>query len=242
MTDQELEQRLRAWYRAAVADDLAAPADLRSRVVHIPQTSPARWRRSRRGQIVTLLAAAALLMIAIGALAGGSGTFTGPAPVSSAVAATLPELSLPGSRGGRAGEYGWEGGPDERPWGAGLHRVIEHLGEYREVTALFFAVGADCLGATTEQQTPVRVAGFNGVFVERYEPPVRFIDAGDETTRAYALAVGDRTLCVFLTWHPTTTDDELAAAVRILDSLRAEPIGEDRIRIVFTLEDVWDTG
>ena len=65
---------------------------------------------------------------------------------------------------------------------------------------------------------------------------------GDEITRAHALAVGDRTLCVFLTWHPTTTDDELEAAAQILESIRAEPIGIDRIRITFTLDEGWDVG
>lgn len=160
------------------------------------------------------------------------------APIPSA-AATLPRLSLPRSRGGPPGEYGWEGGAGER---AGMHLVIEDPGDIREATAMIFAVGADCLTASREQRTSVRVAGFDGVSVEPYEPPVPFNNVGDEITRAYALAVGDRTLCVYLTWHPTTTTDELGAAVRILDTLRAEPIGEDRIRVVFTLEDEWDTG
>lgn len=123
-----------------------------------------------------------------------------------------------------------------------MHRVIGGGNDAREATAMLFAVGADCLTASREQQTPVRVAGFNGVSVEPYEPPVQFGYVGDEITRAYALGVGDRTLCVYLTWHPTTTEEELDAVVRILDTLRAEPIGEDRIRIVFTLEDGWDTG
>ena len=47
---------------------------------------------------------------------------------------------------------------------------------------------------------------------------------------------------MYVTWHPATTADELDAAVRILDTLRAQPIGSDRIRIVFTLEGGWDTG
>ena len=41
MTDQELEQRLRSWYQAEVPADLAAPADLRARVVAIPRPSRA---------------------------------------------------------------------------------------------------------------------------------------------------------------------------------------------------------
>ncbi len=92
------------------------------------------------------------------------------------------------------------------------------------------------------QTTPVRVAGLDGVFVEPYEPAVGFSQVGDEITRGYALAVGDRTLCVYLTWHPTTTQAELHSAMDILTTLRAQPIGRDGIRITFTLPDGWDTG
>lgn len=155
----------------------------------------------------------------------------------------LPALRLPGTTASPAGEYGWEGGPGERPWGGGMHQVIEDGNDAREATAMLFAVGAGCLTANQEQLAPVRVAGFGGVSVEPYEPPVAFGGPdGNEITRAYALAVGGRTLCVYLTWHPATTADELDAAVKILDTLRAMPIGADRIRIVLTLEDGWDTG
>ena len=113
-----------------------------------------------------------------------------------------------------------------------------------------FSVGADCLsaspGATTSGDlpaVPVRVAGFDGR-ADRAIPAAGRLRQphGDETTRAYELAVGDRTLCVWLTWHATTTDEELDAAMRILDTLRVEPIGDSRIRIKFTLEAGWDTG
>jgi hypothetical protein len=158
--------------------------------------------------------------------------------------ATLPRLRLPRTTASSAGEYGWEGGPGSRPYAAGMHLVIEEAGRFREATALMFAIGPDCLEAREDQQAvPVRVAGLDGWSIEPYEPVATFgREVGDETTRAYALAVGDRTLCVFITWHATTTDDEREAAVRIPDTLRAEPIGEDRIRIVFTLENGWDTG
>jgi Tol biopolymer transport system component len=72
MTDQELEQRLRSWYRAEVPADLAAPADLRSRVVTIPRPSTHSWRGSSRRRGFTLFAAAALTGVIIGtALVGG---------------------------------------------------------------------------------------------------------------------------------------------------------------------------
>ena len=73
MTDQELEQRLRSWYQAEVPADLAAPADLRSRVVAIPRPASQPWRGSARRRGFTLLAAAALTGIITGtALVGGS--------------------------------------------------------------------------------------------------------------------------------------------------------------------------
>jgi Tol biopolymer transport system component len=75
MTDDQLELRLRDWYRAEIPADEAAPAGLRSSLVTMPQTSPAsrRWLAPKRRLI--LLAAAALVAVAIvgGALAVGSG-------------------------------------------------------------------------------------------------------------------------------------------------------------------------
>lgn len=226
-----------------------------------PQRRP-RWAARRIADMNALaryaLAAAAVVVVAIVGISflrapstsqiGGASPSASvspspsvlPSPASEATlvpGGSLPALRLPGTRGSPAGEYGWEGGPGSR---AGMHRVIGD----REATALIFAVGADCLAVSEDQQArPVRIAGLDGVSVEPYEPAVLFIGpVGDEITRAHALAIGDRTLCVFLTWHQTTTDGELAAAAQILESLRAEPIGEDRIRITFTLEEGWDTG
>jgi hypothetical protein len=120
-----------------------------------------------------------------------------------------------------------------------MHRVVDS----REATAMMFDVGAGCLQASEEVQRPVRVAGFDGVSVEPYEPPVSFGGAAEgETTRAFELVVGDRILCIYLTWNAATTDDELAVAERVMDTLRAVPIGEDGVRLVVTLEAGWDTG
>ena len=151
---------------------------------------------------------------------------------------SLPALKLPGNAASPAGEYGWEGGPGSR---AGMHKVNEGEGEVAE---LIFKVGPSCLPAGAEQAAvPIRVAGFDGVSVQPFEPPVTFGSAdGDETTRAHALAVGDRTLCVFLTWHSTTTAAELTAAEAILDTIRAEPVGESSVRITFMLDEGWDIG
>ncbi len=47
---------------------------------------------------------------------------------------------------------------------------------------------------------------------------------------------------MFLTWHPSTTDAELAAAEAILDTIRAEQTPGGSIRITFTLDEGWDIG
>jgi hypothetical protein len=112
----------------------------------------------------------------------------------------------------------------------------------REAAAIFFAVGPRCLAASDDQNAvAVSIAGMDGVSVEPYQPPITFINTGDEITRGHGLSVGEQTLCVFLTWHPSTTDGELATATQILESIQAEPVGE-RVRITFTLPEGWDTG
>jgi hypothetical protein len=72
MTDHELEQRLRAWYRAEVGDE-AAPAALRASLAEVADVAPAGRYYDRR-TLVLLAAAAMLAVAAIGsALAIGSG-------------------------------------------------------------------------------------------------------------------------------------------------------------------------
>jgi galactose oxidase-like protein len=66
MTDHELEQRLRDWYRSEIPADEMAPAALRSSLQAIPGGVPAVRRGGAGGRGFTLLAAAALL----GLLAG----------------------------------------------------------------------------------------------------------------------------------------------------------------------------
>jgi dipeptidyl aminopeptidase/acylaminoacyl peptidase len=78
MTDHELEQRVRAWYRAEIGDGEAAPIDLRIAVVAIPQAAAIPARRFGRRPGMTLLAAAAVLLVG-GALAAGSGLVRLPA-------------------------------------------------------------------------------------------------------------------------------------------------------------------
>lgn len=150
---------------------------------------------------------------------------------------------MPGTRLSPAGEYGWTGRLGTR---TGMHEVIQVAdGGYRMVQ-MIFAVEDDCF-ASGEGPEPdaVTVARLDGWYVEPYDGPgVLFMPQRDsgQVTGGYALPIGDRTLCVYLTWDPTTTTDELVAARRVLESIRGQAAGADGIRIVFTLEEGWDTG
>jgi photosystem II stability/assembly factor-like uncharacterized protein len=98
-TDNELEQRLRAFYRAEAGDRPVAPQALQRDVAAIPRTYPRRagWLGGRRG--FTLLAAAAVLLVG-GAAAAGSGLLrlqatvpVQPAPSLAADVPTTPPLA-----------------------------------------------------------------------------------------------------------------------------------------------------
>ena len=162
-----------------------------------------------------------------------------PEPSSS----VLPGWGLPGMNPDEpAGTYGWTGDLGSR---GAMHKVIETASGSRE-TQLVFAVEEDCFALVADAEPlPVTVAGFEGQYVEPYPsgPSVTFHGSDlTVTTGAYALAVGDRTLCVYLTWDPETTDDELDGAREVVDSIRGHPIRDDGIRINFTLPAGWDTG
>jgi hypothetical protein len=64
MNDQELERRLRGWYRAGIDEDASAPPSLRAAVQTIPARTSVPWRTARRP---ALLLAAALAVVGIGA-------------------------------------------------------------------------------------------------------------------------------------------------------------------------------
>ena len=164
-------------------------------------------------------------------------------------ASKLPNLGLPGTSrragGYLAGEYGWTGALGSK---TGMHSVIENESSpdsFRQ-TQLIFAVVNDCFSAAPgAEPTAVTVAGLEGLYLEPYDDPsVLFIipPRGEETTGAYALQIGDRTLCAYLTWDAATTPDELNAGREVLESLRGQPFGQDGIRINFTLPAGWDTG
>jgi WD40 repeat protein len=92
MTDDQLELRLRDWYRTEVPTNETAPTALRAMLTTIPRASalPRRPLSSRRG--VALLAAAALVTAAIvgGALLVGSGIVKLPSVAPSLVPSTAP--------------------------------------------------------------------------------------------------------------------------------------------------------
>jgi hypothetical protein len=117
MTDHDVEQRLRTWYRDEVSDMEAAPPALRAALADIT-LQPSRWIDSRRN-IVLLAAAAMLLVAAIGsALAVGSGLIRLPwlddrvlsnaelVPIFGSCEPTIPDGVLLQTGGGRqaAGE------------------------------------------------------------------------------------------------------------------------------------------
>jgi hypothetical protein len=145
----------------------------------------------------------------------------------------LPELIMP-----RYGallhteprDYGWTGN-----LGAIAGMVTES-----NLTRMGFHVAHDCFADEDPEPVRITVAGFDGWYVEPSAadfPRHLFFPAwadGDETTGAYALTIGDRTLCVYLNWHPKTTWAELEAARAVIESIRAQPVPGTGIRIVFT--------
>jgi photosystem II stability/assembly factor-like uncharacterized protein len=102
MTDDELDERLRAWYRTEVGEDETASSSLRRDVAAIPRAPSRPARRFGRGRGITLLAAAALLLVG-GAVAAGSGllrlpSLVPPEPVPSLAVVPTPSPAEQSSR------------------------------------------------------------------------------------------------------------------------------------------------
>lgn len=91
MTDEELERRLREWYRSEVSSDETAPLSLRSRLAAIPRASTMRDRAAARRRGITLLAAAALVGLAAGTAAVGA--FLGRDPAPEVLRSASPEAA-----------------------------------------------------------------------------------------------------------------------------------------------------
>jgi Galactose oxidase, central domain/WD40-like Beta Propeller Repeat len=97
MTDRDLEERLRAWYRTEVGEGETAPLTLRRDVAAIPWEIPRVARWFGRGRGIVLLAAAALLLVG-GAAAVGSGLLRLPSvpptePVPPVAVVSTPSLA-----------------------------------------------------------------------------------------------------------------------------------------------------
>ena len=95
MTDEEMERRLRAWYRAEADNAEVAPGDLRTMVAAIPRSSPRPLGLlgGRRG--LTVLAAAVVLVVGGGLAAGGGLQLRGS--VASPDPSRLPLAAVPSS-------------------------------------------------------------------------------------------------------------------------------------------------
>lgn len=246
-TDRDTARIVRSWLRT---DEHESADRVLQAVLDALDTTPQRratwWPAGRITTMNTLaklgLASAILVVTAfLGSQLLRAPAVGEPSPSAAPVdpsPSALPALGLPGARGGSAGEYGWTGALGSR---TGMHKVVSE-GQ----TQMIFAVENDCFargeGAEPVSQT---VAGFDSLYVEPYEGPnVLFMPErrARATTGGYQIAIGDRTLCVYLTWDATTTPAELEAAREVLGSIRAQPFGENGIRLVFTLPDGWDTG
>lgn len=208
-------------------------------------TIPSRWR-----MLPALLAVALIATVLGGAAMLASGVqppflnlrpTASPSPTPSPMPSTalLPALGMPNYgqlRNTEPQDYGFSGQPGIS---SGMHNV--------DLDAeIVFAVEADQDGCFARGEgpapLPTTVAGFSAVVVEPYGGDARalFIPGGDETTRAYALDVEGRTLCIYLSWGPETSSDELEAARAVLDTIRAQP-NRAGVRIVFTTLG-WDNG
>ena len=162
----------------------------------------------------------------------------------------LPALSLPtyGQRN-RPGEYGWTLARESR---GGMLNVVGDGDDFRQ-TQIVFSVGSiynDCFPGIRGAQPDSMMlwhgdTWYDAWYVEPFEAEsprdVMFLPRGGETTRAYAIPIEDRMLCVYLSWDPTSTPDEIDAAHSVISSIRALPF-RSGVRIVFTTEGGWDTG
>lgn len=241
MIDHDFELRLRTDLRKLAEP---ASANVRARVIAIPDeaSSPLDGRPGLlRFAPLAMAAAAALIIVLISAGLFLRPPDVGPSPLPTTPSAEpsasmLPDLPLPGFGPAPPGQYGWTSSDLGRD---GLHHVLR---DGSEISLMFSTF--DCFPAPgNEDPVSVTIAGLNGLYLEPYEPPVTFGGPnGGETTGAYALPIGDQTLCVYLTWDPTTPPDQLEAGRKVVESIRGQSIGDYTIRITFTLPGGWDTG
>ena len=205
------DYHLDALFRAAMEDEaeaLASTAASESQMLE--RVGQLLARRRKRRQLVTLLLAAALTTLTAAAIALGGSRLTPPvtperSPEASATPeGSLPALGLPGSRAAGSGEYGWTAHWDPSP-GCTASRGASCLESSDRPSSSSRSQMTASL-RTDAEPVPVTVAGLDGLYVEPYEDPgchcSCIVTERETTTGAYALAIGDRTLCVYLTWDP----------------------------------------
>ena len=150
MTDEELERRLRDWYRSKIPADDSAPPGLRSRVTTIPQASTASSGRfaTRRG--FALLAAAALVGLLAGtAMVGGFLLRDTAPPVSRIVFVRDGDLFI-GEVDGSGQTRIATGGTDDGKLGyltAAWSPDMRHIAAVRDVGGAFLTPGVDLMNA-----------------------------------------------------------------------------------------------
>jgi hypothetical protein len=259
MSDRNVDRRLDAWVHlgpATAPNRVLEAVRLETRATKQTSGRLSRfrshwWSDSRLTRLAVAVGAVAVAIVFVAYLTrqnvGNPSPSTSPSTSPSVATLASPSAGpsleargLPGmSPNEPAGVYGWQTGA----LFDGMHWVVEGAdGDYRAVSMLFDS-GPDCLHDNDAERAPVVVAGFDGVAVEPYEPVMVYgTEKGTETTRAYALDVENRTLCVFVTWEPQTTPAELEDVFEILESIKAQPLGIDAVRINFTLPAGWDTG
>jgi hypothetical protein len=98
MTERDLDERLRSWYRETVGEDEVAPLELRERLAAIPVATLTRSRPVLNRRHLTLLAAAVIL-VAGGGIAVGSDVLrrtalVAPGPSDAVVVAASPTSSV----------------------------------------------------------------------------------------------------------------------------------------------------
>jgi hypothetical protein len=222
-----------------------------SRMTHkVAGGSKVRTRQARTGRRPWRPAIGVLVLVLVAACSPTTTPSSAPSVVSAidsgaptSVAFLLPDLDMPGTRSSPAGQYGWDGRLGSR---TGMHSVVVMAGGGYRQTQVTFAVENDCFSSGEgPAPVPTTVAGLGGWYVEPYDGPgVLFMPEREsgQTTGGYALSIGDRTLCVYLTWDLATTTDELGAARQVVESIRGHAFGPNGIRITFTLPNGWDVG
>ncbi len=158
MTDEILEQRLRARYRAAVGADLVAPASLRASIAGIATAPRSRPWLAGAGRAFTLLAAAALagLLIVGGALFVGArfslNAAPSPSPSATAESSPLPStdaIALPSTEASpSASAAEATPAPTPQPTPVPLIAVYHGLGDTAQILTLDPNTGAQVLLGT----------------------------------------------------------------------------------------------